>query len=312
MFWQRTVHQVEVMKLIVQPEEGVAPVIKAIKRARRSIDVLIFRLDSDEIAKALQDAVERGVDVRALTAHTNRGGNKKLRKLELQLLAGGVTVSRTADAFVRYHGKMMIVDSAALHLYGFNFTRMDMSKSRSFGVTTRNRKLVREAAKLFEADFNRQRYTPSSNRLIVSPENARERLAKFIGGAHKELLIYDPELCDDAMLQVITERIKAGVAVKVIGKVERKWDVVCERYPGKRLHVRTIVRDGSKAFVGSQSLRRLELDKRREVGVIVHDRKVVHAIREVFERDWAQTESGRKEAKKSGKRDDRAALAKAS
>src|SRR5262245_17051886 len=132
------------MKLIVQPDAGVEPILKAIKRAERSIDVLIFRLDSGEIAKALESAVERGVDVRALTAHTNRGGNKKLRKLELELLRGGVTVSRTADDFVRYHGKMMIVDNTWLHVYGFNFTRLDIGKSRSFGVITRNRKLVRE------------------------------------------------------------------------------------------------------------------------------------------------------------------------
>ena len=37
-------------------------------------------------------------------------------------------------------------------------------------------------------------------------------------------------------------------------------------FPGKRLHVRAIVRDGRRAFVGSQSLRKLELDERREVG----------------------------------------------
>lgn len=300
------------MKLIVQPDAGVSPVIKAIKRAKRSIDVLIFRLDNDEIAKALESAVSRGVDVRALTAHTNSGGSKKLRKLELQLLKGGVTVSRTADDFVRYHGKMMIVDNTWLHVYGFNFTRLDIGKSRSFGVITRNRKLVREGMKLFDADFNRQPYTPSCNRLVVSPVNARERLARFLSGAHKELLIYDPQLCDDAMMEVITARIKAGVGVKIIGRVEDKWDVKAEKYPGKRLHVRMIVRDGAKAFIGSQSLRRLELDKRREIGVVINDRKVVNGLRDVFEKDWAQTDSGRKEARKAAKKEEKAALAKAS
>src|ERR1700752_4664151 len=92
------------MKLIVQPESGVAPIITAIKQARKTIDVLIFRLDRNDIARALEAAVARGVVVRALTAHTNRGGQKSLRKLEMQLLEGGVTVSRTADDLLRYHG----------------------------------------------------------------------------------------------------------------------------------------------------------------------------------------------------------------
>src|SRR5690349_16323496 len=99
------------MKLIVEPEAGLAPILSAIKQAKKTIDILIFRLDRAELARALEAAVARGVSVRALTAHTNRGGEKNLRKLEMQLLAGGVTVSRTADDLVRYHGKMMIVDS---------------------------------------------------------------------------------------------------------------------------------------------------------------------------------------------------------
>ncbi len=208
------------MKLIVQPDAGIAPVVTAIKQARKSVDVLIFRLDRMEIARALEAAVARGVRVRALTAHQNRGGTKILRKLEMDLLQAGVTVSRTADDLVRYHGKMMIVDSRILHVYGFNFTRIDMEKSRSFGLVTKNHKLVNEAMKLFEADFERQPYTSGYQRLIVSPENARERLAAFLKGARKQLLIYDPQVCDDAMLRIISERIKAGVEVKIIGAVE--------------------------------------------------------------------------------------------
>ena len=58
--------------------------------------------------------------MRALIAHTNRGGERNLRKLELRLLEAGVTVARTADDLTRYHGKMMIVDDT-LHVFGFNY-----------------------------------------------------------------------------------------------------------------------------------------------------------------------------------------------
>jgi phosphatidylserine/phosphatidylglycerophosphate/cardiolipin synthase-like enzyme len=296
------------MKLIVQPDAGLAPVVTAIKQAKRSIDIVIFRLDRSEIARALAEAVPRGVHVRALTAHQNRGGTKSLRKLEMKLLESGVTVSRTADDLVRYHGKMMIVDGKFLHVYGFNFTGLDIKNCRSFGVVTKNPKIVREAMKLFDADFDRQPYVPASDRLVVSPENARERLAKFIGAARRELLIYDPQVSDDAMLRLITERIKAGVNVKIIGKVEAKWNIKGEPYPGKRLHIRAMIRDGKRAFIGSQSLRRLELEKRREVGIIVTDEHVIADMTAVFERDWAQTDSGKKEkkkVKKAEKKDER-------
>src|SRR5262245_25022201 len=85
------------MKLIIQPDAGVTPVVTAIKQAKKSIHMLIFRFDRQEVTRALEAAVTRGVNVRALIAHTHSGSDKVLRKLELRLLAAGVTVSRTAD-----------------------------------------------------------------------------------------------------------------------------------------------------------------------------------------------------------------------
>ncbi|HZR22964.1 MAG TPA: phospholipase D-like domain-containing protein [Vicinamibacterales bacterium] len=302
------------MKLIVQPDAGIVPTIAAIRRARKTIDILIFRLDRLEIARELEAAVTRGVHVRALTAHQNRGGTKTLRKLEMELLSGGVTVSRTADDLVRYHGKMMIVDGRILHIYGFNFTHLDIDKSRSFGVITKNPKIVSEAMKLFEADFERQPYTSRHDRFVVSPENARDQLASFIKATRKELLIYDPHLSDDAMLRLISERKRAGVDVKIIGKCEAKWKLDYEKFPGKRLHIRAMIRDGRRAFIGSQSLRKLELEKRREVGIIITDDSVVREMRSVFTADWAQTPTGRKEVKKAEKAEkkEQKELAKAS
>jgi phosphatidylserine/phosphatidylglycerophosphate/cardiolipin synthase-like enzyme len=222
----------------------------------------------------------------------------------MQLLESGITVSRTANDLIRYHGKMMIVDGAILHVYGFNFTRLDIEKSRSFGVITKNKKLLAAGTKLFEADFDRQPYTNGYERFIVSPENARERLAAFLRGARRRLWIYDPKVTDDAMLRILVDRAKAGVEIKIIGKLDSKWTksgLKVERYPGKRLHVRAIIRDSRRAFLGSQSLRKLELDKRRELGVIITDQIFVQEMEDVFAGDWAQTKRGAKERKKASK-----------
>jgi phosphatidylserine/phosphatidylglycerophosphate/cardiolipin synthase-like enzyme len=60
------------VKLIIQPDEGITPVLHAVKRAKKSIDIVIFRFDRPELEKAIAAAVSRGVTVRALIAHTNR------------------------------------------------------------------------------------------------------------------------------------------------------------------------------------------------------------------------------------------------
>lgn len=283
-----------IVKCIVQPGDGVAHLLNGIDKAKKSVEIIIFRFNRREIEKALANAVTRGVHVHALIAHTNRGGETNLRQLEQRLLGAGVTVARTDDDLVRYHGKLMIVDRRELYLLAFNFTYLDMERSRSFGIITTNRKHVQEAARLFEADTKRQPYSPASATFVVSPLNARKQLATFIKGAKKELLIYDPEIGDPAMIRLLEARSKAGVTVSIIGKLARKNTVLTEPQVLQiRLHTRSIIRDGTWAFVGSQSLRALELDSRREVGIIFRDPKVVSRLLKTFKDDW---ESGGKSA----------------
>src|SRR5260370_24380383 len=157
------------VKLLVQPGDGVEPLVKGINSAKRSIEIVIFRFDRSEIEKALASAAGRGVFVHALIAYTNRGGEKNLRSLEMSLLAAGVPVARTGDDLVRYHGKFMIVDRRELYLLSFNFTHLDIEHSRCFGLVTKNPKLVQEAVRLFEADVKRQPYTAGFPAFVVSP-----------------------------------------------------------------------------------------------------------------------------------------------
>ena len=282
----------------MQPQDGIQPLLAAVQGAQKSIDIVIFRFDLKPLEKALEAAVGRGICVRALIAHTNAGGEKGLRQLELRMLKAGVTVSRTATELMRYHGKLMIVDREALHLYGFNYTGRDLSSTRSFGLIARDRRIVQEALRLFEADAQREAYEPTLDGFVVSPENAREQLATFLKRARKSLEIYDPKLTDPGMIRILHRRIKAGVDVRIIGKVARRaGDLKPQKLLGMRLHVRAIIRDDEEVFVGSQSLRDLELEARREVGLITREPKIVKAIDDVFEADWAKTELGKKEIK---------------
>jgi phosphatidylserine/phosphatidylglycerophosphate/cardiolipin synthase-like enzyme len=287
------------LKLIVQPADGAAPVLKAIKQAKQSIEIVIFRFDQTEIEHALEDAAQRGVFVHALIAFTNRGGEKNLRKLEMRFLEKGITVARTAGDLVRYHGKMMLIDSKELYLLTYNFTHLDMERSRSFGVVTRNRQLVKEASRLFEADTKRQVYTSHCENLVVSPVNARARLEAFIKGAKRELLIYDVDVADKAIMRLLEERSQAGVKIKIIGHVARSKHLTARVFRRMRLHTRVVIRDCKQSFLGSQSLRKLELDDRREIGIIVNNAKIVSSLVTVFEDDWkASTPAERRADKK--------------
>ncbi|MBW8870170.1 MAG: phosphatidylserine synthase, partial [Acidobacteriales bacterium] len=280
------------VKLLVQPDDGIKPLLAAINKAKKNIRILIFRFDRFEIQKALVAAIERGVTVQALIAYTNRGEEKNLRKLEMQLLERGIAVSRTANDLVRYHGKMMIVDDRDLYLFAYNYTHMDIDLSRSFGVVIKTASTVKEAIELFEADAHRVAFKPKSKNsgLVISPVNARERLTDFIRKAKKRLYIYEMKISDADFIRLLQKKIAEVVDVRVLSRASAKSDILPVRKIGMRLHARVILRDSESAFIGSQSLRKLELEVRREVGVIFKDAKVVHQIEDVFTRDWKKSE----------------------
>lgn len=287
------------MKLIIQPEEGVSPLLAAIKSAKKRIDIAIFRADRKDIENALNAAAKRGVKVTALIAHVNRGGADNLRKLEIRFLEHGVIVARTADDLIRYHDKFLMIDRRVLYVLSFNFTHLDIDHSRGFGIVTTNAAWVREGVKLFGADCTRSTYKAGMDTFVVSPANSRKVFGEFLKRTKKQLLIYDPKISDKEMLRILQDRVKAGVEVRIIGKVSGKYDFDSQKLSGQRLHTRTIIRDGRQAFIGSQSLRPAELDSRRELGLIIHDAKAVKKLVDTFESDWVP--AGSKKRKSAAK-----------
>jgi cardiolipin synthase len=275
------------VKLIVEPTDGVAPLLSAIKSAKKSVEIAIFRFDRKDVETALKAAADRGVKVTVLIAFANRGGEQGLRKLELRCLAAGIIVARTSDDLIRYHDKYILIDRRVLCMLSFNFTHLDIDHSRGFGIVTTHASWVREAAKLFRADCTRTKYAPRTETFVASPANSRNVLGTFLKRAKKELLIYDPKISDKEMLGILQERAKAGVEIRVIGSAAGRAPFEVQKLSGMRLHTRTIIRDRHQAFVGSQSLRTAELDARRELGLIIQDAKAVTKLVDTFETDWA-------------------------
>jgi cardiolipin synthase len=277
------------MKLIIEPDESAAPLQAALKSARKTLEIAIFRFDRSDIETLLKVAVADGVKVTALVADVNRGGEKNLRELEKRFLENGITVARTSADLIRYHDKYFIIDRRVLVVLSFNFTHLDIEHSRGFGIVTKNKVLIQEAVQLFEADCARRAYVAGTDNFVVSPANSRKVLRSFLKRAKKQLLVYDPQISDKEMIRVLQERIKAGVDVRIIGKISGPSGVTAQKLTRMRLHTRTIIRDGRQAFVGSQSLRPAELDSRRELGLIVRDAKIVKKLLATFESDWSTT-----------------------
>jgi phosphatidylserine/phosphatidylglycerophosphate/cardiolipin synthase-like enzyme len=275
------------MNLIIQPRDGIEPLLRGIDRAELSIEIIIYRLDQFEIEQALVAAAARGVAVHALLTHTNREDLKEIKKLERRLIESGIIVTRTAEDLVRYHSKLMIVDRRVLFLLTFNFTFLDIHHSRSFGIITEETALVAEAVRFFESDTFGNAVEAKFDHFIVSPDNARERLTQFILGAEKELLIYDGKLTDDKIIRHLEDLTNSGVTIKVIGEMDKRIKrIPVRKITDLHLHTQAIIRDRKQVFFGSQSLRKVELEARREIGLITSVDEAVKSFFVIFELDW--------------------------
>ncbi len=221
------------MKLIVEPADGVAPLLSAIGRAKKSVEIAIFRLDYRDVELALTAAAARGVKVTALIAFSNRGGERKLRQLEMRFLAAGIAVSRTADDLARYHGKYILIDRRVLYVLSFNFTRLDIDHSRGFGIVTSRTNCLQEAAKLFEADCTRTRYAPVRG-VRREPGELPPRPGHVPETSDEAAPDLRPEDLGQGDAGILHARAKAGVEIRVIGQVSGRppFDVRSSRGRG--------------------------------------------------------------------------------
>ena len=88
------------MKLLLQPGDGIQPTVKAINRAKSSVEIAIFRFDRGEVERALANAVSRGLFVHALIAYTNRGGKATCADSKC-VCSGRVSLSRVRIPILR-------------------------------------------------------------------------------------------------------------------------------------------------------------------------------------------------------------------
>ena len=168
------------MKLISRARRRRGAAARGHQEREERVEIAVFRFDRTDIETALKAAAARGVKVTALIAFANRGGEQRLRKLELRCLDAGIIVARTSDDLIRYHDKYILIDRRVLYVLSFNFTHLDIDHSRGFGIVTTHANWVREAARLFRADCTRSKYTPKTETFVVSPANARKVLDTFL------------------------------------------------------------------------------------------------------------------------------------
>jgi cardiolipin synthase len=281
------------ISLIVQPGDSFFPIVRAIDRADRAINLTVFRMDDPIIQRALIEARQRGVRIRVLISSSARGWREQNHKLVKEASEAGIaTRSPAGDSKrARYHYKMMTVDDKEAFVFTFNPTRENLHYARDFGIEVFSPAIAGEINRLFDADWHDRPFAADhESPLLVSPFNSRQKITDLLAGATSSIQIADAKLQDPAIVALLVNKARSGIPVRVLGDEQHSSKLPTEiafravaRY---RLHAKCTIIDGATAVIGSMNLRTESLDRRRELSIMVDDAAILQQLNAVFESDW--------------------------
>ncbi|TIT17719.1 MAG: cardiolipin synthase [Mesorhizobium sp.] len=291
--------------LIVQPDDGNAPVIGLINGATRSLYIKQFSFTDPAIQQAAIARAKDGVDVRVMLNPQRSSGSRANDEAFALFEASGVHIRWANPRFAVTHEKSIVVDEELALIATFNLCDKYFTQTRDYGVIVHEPIQVAQIVEGFHADWEQKAWYPAADtRLLWSNSNARQLMSDFIDSAKDTLDVQHPKFVDATVTERIAAAAKRGVHVRVLcgGKHGiSDWDILdtfsslrllqyldvkVHKQKNLRLHAKLILVDGKHALVGSMNIDRSAFDLRRELGVIVADRQIVDGLSRVFQSDW--------------------------
>jgi cardiolipin synthase A/B len=261
------------------------------------------------VIRALEEAANRGLDVRVmLEPHPFGGGTSPSKTLDT-LAAAGIKTQFTNPSFPLTHEKGMIIDGSIAYIMTSNFSRSALGgssgssgyRNREYGIIDTNLQDVQAISAIFVADWNHSTAQFDDPNLVVSPINARNDFITLINSAHNTLLVEAEEMNDGDIEQAFIKAAQRGVQIEVILPTANassgdsnsqgvstilQRGVQVREDPQLYMHAKIIVVDSRVAFVGSENISTQSLDQNRELGIIVSDPSVLKKLQATFQSDW--------------------------
>jgi phosphatidylserine/phosphatidylglycerophosphate/cardiolipin synthase-like enzyme len=272
--------------------------------AQTSIDLQMYLFNDHTIADHLVTAFGRGVKIRIIL-DPDEAGNAAVKPA---LMNAGIPTVDASAIYVFSHAKYMVIDHSKAVIMSMNFNVDAMSKERNYGMVDTDLEDIADVQSVFDQDFAlAQGQSPKPpnldcTRLIISPNNAKLRLAQFIAGVHTTLDVEALYVTDVGIRTAMGMAKQRGATVRVIleDPSDQSENTDATTYftsvgiPVKYaeaqfyLHAKMIIGDGV-AFVGSQNFSASGLGTNREMGALVFEPDQVATIQTQYESDWTAT-----------------------
>lgn len=283
-----------------EPEDGRKPILDAIDNAQQEILVEMYLLSDKQIINALTQEKEKGIAVKVLLEKNPFNGGSLNTQAKKTLENSGVNVQWTNPSFTLTHEKTIVIDNKEVFILNQNLTSSSFGKNREFNIIDENSRDITEIKNIFNADWQRKSYTPTVSQLVVSPDNAREKLMGLLQNSAKQIDIEMEILDDKDIVSLLMEKAKTTqikIIIPDLSKVSSNKDVAVKLKNAGILikiinkpyiHAKLILSDNTKAYIGSVNATTRSMDQNRELGIIISQENIITNIVNVFETDWSK------------------------
>ncbi|MGI4850825.1 MAG: phospholipase D-like domain-containing protein [Janthinobacterium lividum] len=298
--------------LFIMPKDGRKPWLEAINEAKISIDMSAYRLSDSKIVAALERASQRNVKINLLLepdpAGHDKTNNVKTPVERLETM-NQVKIFHLSKDFKQAHYKMAVIDkriglisTGNLDEESFEGIPGKEEACRDFIVPVFQSDTVAEMLRVFQADCRHQKIAPNNISLIWGPDHQRSEYERLIQSAKKKIRIYQQDIQDEKMANLIANMAKEGKDVQLImmpypfGHKEDKnipnQNLIFEN-GGKvglckahYIHAKIIIIDDEMMYLGSCNMYPSSLDSVRELGILIDNPKIIQQVIATFDEDW--------------------------
>lgn len=310
--------------LIVFPEQGRDPWLKAINSAKSKIQLSAYRLSDQKIVEALcKVAKEKSVTVEILLEPEPFSHSKSdniASPKELLEKAGAKIHNIDETRFNQVHYKVIIIDDkwgivSTGNLDDESFDGLpnkNVAACRDFAVTITNPELLSYIQEVFLSDINNTKKEFINDQIIVGPDNQRAFLKKLIKAAKSSIKIYQQSVQDDDIAKEIAAVADKGIKVELLmmphpfGNDKEDGNKPNQKLIGSAkdgkvylnkdlyMHAKVIIIDSGEndalMYIGSANFYGPALDKTRELGVLTEDKELISNVVGIFEADKKKSE----------------------
>lgn len=286
------------LSVFIQPVAKEKPITDAISQAKKEVLVEVYLLSDNEILESLERAYERGVVIKVMVEEHPFGGGNINKVSAERLQKAGIQFKFTNPTFALTHQKSIIVDNNTLFVLNQNLTESAFRRNREFDIVDTNPGHVEEAVKIFEADWDRTRYNPTQEDLIVSPVNSRDKLKALLMSAKQKIDIEMEVIQDDEIVEILSEKSQSVPVRIIIPDLKKlssnkedvskllKAGVQVKTLSNPYMHAKLITVDEAKGYAGSINFTSASMDLNRELGILFSQDDVVFDVQKVFNDDW--------------------------